>query len=189
MRISSGNVMVGNPRSRINDIARTRTPPGMKNERRVCRNEIPTWREMNFFSLLFCNLPRILNIVIYLDKNGGRRSWRIITFYIYISMVYFCVIFIKQTMGVKRKTFNSFNSPELFTDRVCQIATLRSQRRCYLKYMSSDARHRVCGCGSSPQMPCNEADVVARSVATRQSHAFGESSWDRHASLAMTILS
>ncbi|KKN35865.1 hypothetical protein LCGC14_0779240, partial [marine sediment metagenome] len=28
------------------------------------------------------------------------------------------------------------------------------------KYMSSDARHRVCGCGSSPQMPCNEADAV-----------------------------
>ena len=66
--------------------------------------------------------------------------------------------------------------PGLFTDRVCQIATLRSQRRCYLKYMSSDARHRVCGCGSSPQMPCNEADVVARSEATRQSHVFGESS-------------
>ncbi len=34
--------MVGNPRSRINDIARTRTPPGKKNERRVFRNEIPT---------------------------------------------------------------------------------------------------------------------------------------------------
>jgi len=23
-----------------------------------------------------------------------------------------------------------------------------------------DARHRVCGCGSPPQMPCNEADAV-----------------------------
>jgi len=30
------------------------------------------------------------------------------------------------------------------------------------------------------------ADVVARSEATWQSHAFGESSGDRHASLAMT---
>ncbi len=37
---------------------------------------------------------------------------------------------------------------------------------------AEDARHRVCGCGSSPQMPCNEADVVARSEATWQSHAF-----------------
>ncbi|NOR21952.1 MAG: hypothetical protein GQ476_04610 [Candidatus Aminicenantes bacterium] len=25
---------------------------------------------------------------------------------------------------------------------------------------AADARHRVCGCGSSPQMPCNEADAV-----------------------------
>ncbi|NOR21622.1 MAG: hypothetical protein GQ476_02855 [Candidatus Aminicenantes bacterium] len=41
---------------------------------------------------------------------------------------------------------------------------------------AADARHRVCGCGSSLQMPCNEADVVARSEATWQSHAFGESS-------------
>ncbi len=25
---------------------------------------------------------------------------------------------------------------------------------------AADARHRVCGCGSSPQVPCNEADAV-----------------------------
>ncbi len=25
---------------------------------------------------------------------------------------------------------------------------------------AADARHRVCGCGSSLQMPCNEADAV-----------------------------
>jgi|GEM_PF-5559051 len=25
---------------------------------------------------------------------------------------------------------------------------------------AADTRHRVCGCGSSPQMPCNEADAV-----------------------------
>ena len=25
---------------------------------------------------------------------------------------------------------------------------------------AADARHRVCGCGSSPQMPCNEVDAV-----------------------------
>ncbi len=25
---------------------------------------------------------------------------------------------------------------------------------------AADARHRVCGCGSPLQMPCNEADVV-----------------------------
>ena len=25
---------------------------------------------------------------------------------------------------------------------------------------AADARHRVCGCGSPPQMPCNEADAV-----------------------------
>jgi hypothetical protein len=38
--------------------------------------------------------------------------------------------------------------------------------------LAADARHRVCGCGSSPQIPCNEADIVARSVATRQSQPF-----------------
>lgn len=49
---------------------------------------------------------------------------------------------------------------------------------------------------SSPHMCCNEADVVARSEEdsshyseqAKQSHAFGESSLDRHASHAMTIL-
>ncbi len=25
---------------------------------------------------------------------------------------------------------------------------------------AADARHRVCGCGSPPQIPCNEADAV-----------------------------
>ena len=25
---------------------------------------------------------------------------------------------------------------------------------------AADTRHRVCGCGSSPQMPCNEVDAV-----------------------------
>jgi len=25
---------------------------------------------------------------------------------------------------------------------------------------AADARHRVCNCGSSPQMTCNEADAV-----------------------------
>jgi hypothetical protein len=28
------------------------------------------------------------------------------------------------------------------------------------KIRSSDARHRVCGCDSSPQMACNEAAAV-----------------------------
>jgi len=26
--------------------------------------------------------------------------------------------------------------------------------------IAADARHRVCSCGPSPQMPCNEADAV-----------------------------
>jgi hypothetical protein len=34
----------------------------------------------------------------------------------------------------------------------------------YLDYsrieFAADAKHRVCGCGSSLQMPCNEADAV-----------------------------